>query len=552
MNILFHLKALWSKVVAWFGATKKVRLSVVGFTASGKTYLQTDVVGALEKLGFRCDDRYANDHLQRDVYNLIEEMDRDGAVGKSLVKACRQEDVYLSRFLDRNDKAVMVEFVDVPGEVLVPDSLKMFRALMKAMMACREKIFTSTQWVNVRTGKSVKVVGVSKGVGGSGPVDLLDGAVSGSRHGSSDTQREYVSAATREAYYKRMGFTPGKVKKVDGKKIFCGFLDYDTDSVVQAIIQAWGDLKVDSVLPKELLAQGGGSGKNLFSKEYKNHFFYHYYTFYSTDVIVCDKCCMPVMDSEGTEEVKDIFPVMMMSLKSMTEYEDLPTKNWYLAIKGVDAFMQEQPFREVFSLSGGDFNLVYSHFTTLLRQACIHDLWTGGVSYVSPFSSDEAMMRWLTGNRTLDHRQELVDLLRSHYDLLGTDIERIFKNASEYCMETRMTLREYLANRFKNFVQADTRLQNTKGRDDEMTLLDMPRHVFFVSTPIDDTFHICGHEPGTPTSFEGSAKYYNQRADFGTLQLVASIMTRNEMSIGINKNVGNIGFVLTDNMGINV
>ena len=100
MNILFHLKALWSKVVAWFGATKKVRLSVVGFTASGKTYLQTDVVGALEKLGFRCDDRYANDHLQRDVYNLIEEMDRDGAVGKSLVKACRQEDVYLSRFLD--------------------------------------------------------------------------------------------------------------------------------------------------------------------------------------------------------------------------------------------------------------------------------------------------------------------------------------------------------------------------------------------------------------------------------------------------------------------
>ena len=549
MNILFELKVLFKSIVSWFSKTKKIRLSVVGSTASGKTYLQTDVVGALEKLGFKRDDSYENDHLQRDVYSLIEEMSGDGAVRKSLVKACRLEDVYLSRFIDRNDKAVMVEFVDVPGEVMVPDSLKMFRGVMMAMMACHDKIFTSTRWINYETGKSVKVVNVGKSAGGNGPIDSLDGAVSGSFGVSTG----YAATATRESYYRRMGFQPTRTKKANGARLFLDFLDYDTDSVIQAIVKAWDLLKVDSVLPRDLLEKGGGSGKPVFAKEYKNHFFYHYYTFYSTDVIVCDRCCTPVMQDEvPSVSGMDIFPVMMMSLKTMTEYEDLPAKNWYLAIKGVDAFMQERPFREVFECADGDFNLVYSHFTAMFRQACIHHLWGGDKGFASPFSSDETMMRWLTGNRALDRKTELVDLLHSHYELLGADIEQFFMPDGDYQMETGMTLEQHMVNRFRVFAQADTRLQNTKGRDDEMTLLDMPRHVFFVSTPIDDTFHKCGHEPGNPTAFEGNAKYYNQRADFGTLQLMASILTRNEMSIHINKSVGNIGLILADSMGINI
>ena len=38
--------------------TPQVRLAVVGTTGSGKTYLLTDIVGALEKLGYSRDDNF--------------------------------------------------------------------------------------------------------------------------------------------------------------------------------------------------------------------------------------------------------------------------------------------------------------------------------------------------------------------------------------------------------------------------------------------------------------------------------------------------------------
>lgn len=551
MNILRHLKAFLHTIRAWLGSTKKIRLAVVGSTASGKTYLLTDVVGSLEKLGFKRDDRYANDHLQRDVYSLFEEVESNGAIGKSLVKACRQADVYLSRFTDRNDKGVLVEFIDVPGEVMVPDSLRLFRSLMKALMACREPIFTSTRWVNDETGQAVLLVGVRRGIDSNGPIGQLDGWVGSAHLRQATHDSGYESLAAREAHYKRLGFVPKKSKKVNGARLFRDFLDYDTDTVVQAIIHAWGELKVDSVLPTDLLQQGGGSGKPLFAKNYKNHFFYHYFTFHATDIIVCDKCCTPQTAGEAPAPSDDIFPVMMASLKSMTQYEDLPPKNWYLAVKGVDALMQEEPFRHVYELSG-DYNLVYSHFTALLRQACLHHLWDGDSAYRPPFTSDATMMQWLTGNRQLDGQTDLVDLLSSHYLQLGTGIGALLKGDTDYRMESTMPLADHLSSRFAHFVQADHRLQNDKGRDDEVMLLGMPRHVFFVATPIDVDLHICGHEPSSPTSFEGRAKYYNQRADFGTLQLLTAIMTRHEMSIDINRHIGNIGLLLTDSMGFNV
>ena len=55
-----------------FKKGKEIRLAVVGATATGKTYLLTDLVGALKKLGLKRDDKFQQSSLHADIYDLVE------------------------------------------------------------------------------------------------------------------------------------------------------------------------------------------------------------------------------------------------------------------------------------------------------------------------------------------------------------------------------------------------------------------------------------------------------------------------------------------------
>lgn len=524
--------------------TPQVKLAVVGTTGSGKTYLLTDLVGALEKLGYSRDDSFDDNTLHRDVYNLTEDRQDTGGMGKTPVYACRLENLYVSHFRDPNGQRMRIEFADIPGEAMTPESINMSRAIMKAMMACKSKIFTATKWKNPNTKKAVKVLDVDNDslAKGSNMLTGLDGGIrsgSAAAVASAAARNNYVSTEARKAYYTQMGFVYGKQEKVDGAEVMEAFLEYDTDSVVNAIIKAWNLLKVDSVLTKKMLTYG--SGKQVFQNVYKNHFFFHYYTMYATDVVVCDKCCTPLL-GDSTDTLADSFTPMMQELRDLTSYKDAPEKNWYLALKGFDAVMREKPFAEVYDMSNGDINLVYSHFLALFRQACIHHVMDGGnENYKTPFSNNDRMMEWLTSDT--QHDDTLSEMLENHYTSLGEDWKSLFADKSEYVVAGQQDLALLVKKRLKDFCMADERIaKSAEAGDDEQTLLQMPQHVYLVATPIDDEFHVCRHSSDDPTSFEGNAQHYNQRANFGSLQLATGILL--EHNLDINDKYNNYGIVL--------
>lgn len=543
------VKVFWLRLMSSFrhlaGLThrrkKSVRLAIVGETACGKTYLINDVIGSLEKLGYHRDDRYRDATLPNDVYSHTEERNSDGSVDKSDILALRRHDVYLSRFLSSGNDRLMLEFVDIPGEVMVRDSIIMFRAIMEAMMKSTA-VFESVRWIQPKTYKKVWTLRKAQQRRHDGEaVSSLRYSLDAQHAMGTPSRLLYESTSLRERRLQEEGYVMCGSKKVNGASVFQHFLDYDTDTVINTIIDCWPLLDIDKGLPPRLLTSRGG--QQVFSLEYQLHFFYHYYVFYATDVVVCDKCCTPLL---GTEQpaTAEAFTNMVEALHHLTSYADAPRKNWHLAIKGMDAVMQEAPFRELFQMSKGDIQLVYSHFVTLFRVACRHDLLDGqpheGLD-TFPFVGDEQMVAWLTScpniietdeQTDLDKARALLQRIHDHYVQLAADPQAFFIPATDYAMAHGGTITDYMRRRVDDFCHLDERLaMRMKESAEDSALLQLPPRVFFIATPIDNDFRKHGHDAADPTSFEGEAKHYVHRADFGTLQMVTSILLRHGLDV---------------------
>ena len=533
-----------------FGKTPVIRLAVVGATATGKTYLLTDIVGALERLGYKRDDSCRQSALHPDLYDLIANQESDGGIAQTPVAARRLDSIYMSHFLTPTHQRVQFFVADIPGETVTPEAIHVFRGVMRALVSSKAPIFLSTTWKHPDTREEVRILEAGSDIPGrgSGLLDNLDGTIRNTM-GSGKVARfpqtaSYMPTSSRKAYYTRLGFVAGEKEKVNGQKAYLHLLQYDTDTLVNAISNAWEALGVDTLLNESQLE--GGSGKTVFQNVVKNHFFYLYYIFNATDVVVCDLCCTP-RDAGTTMADEDHFARMMHELQSLTSFNDTPEKNWYLALKGFDAVMRQEPFAEVFRLSGGDLNLTYSHFLALFRQACIHRLLPGsghGSSpYHTPFTSPDTMMDWLTSDSRLMDNEALVNLLASHYEQLGTIADDLFTSPSEYAMRSPEALDEHIEQFCKDFCLADIRIADSvRGGGEEQQLLRLPQSVYLLATPIDDEFRFHPHRPGAPTSFEGPIRHYNRRAHFGSLQLTTSLLLNHGLDIADEYN--NYGLVL--------
>ena len=177
----------------------RVRLAVVGSVGVGKTYLLQDIVGSLEKLGLEVVDIYRDQTLHRQTKDIV----RVGnGVEKTPVYACRQENHYVSHFKSQFGKVVKVEFIDVPGEVMTEESINMFTAVMRSMMACKNKIFAYTEYKNRESGKMVRIVEMVGKTerGWSNTIRQKEGS------SMSDSMESYVPTSNRIAYYVRHGY----------------------------------------------------------------------------------------------------------------------------------------------------------------------------------------------------------------------------------------------------------------------------------------------------------------------------------------------------------
>ena len=104
-----------------FCSDKEVKLAVIGPTSSGKTYFLTDFVTALKRLGYEEVNHFDSDIFHYPISSFIADVQNaKSGVEKTPIFICRNTNQYSSLYVNRDNRKhkVMIDFVDVPGEVV--------------------------------------------------------------------------------------------------------------------------------------------------------------------------------------------------------------------------------------------------------------------------------------------------------------------------------------------------------------------------------------------------------------------------------------------------
>ncbi|MBQ2586141.1 MAG: hypothetical protein II570_04375, partial [Bacteroidaceae bacterium] len=300
-----------------FCSDKEVKLAVIGPTSSGKTYFLTDFVTALKRLGYEEVNHFDSDIFHYPISSFIADVQNaKSGVEKTPIFICRNTNQYSSLYVNRDNKKhkVMIDFVDVPGEVVTKQSLMLFLGIMTAMLGNKSKCFLQKSWQqegdkSVR--KTVEFTGQKAREEAPKPkptptpelalnpqdgIDLDD--MLESEGGQQNTKVEdnlhinkVSSFVSTQAILKELEESAWEVKKsttISAKELFEHFTEFETDTAIQAIIDAWAFLGINnhisSVQGSKLFSDvnQGGDYKTQFDRVFKSHFYFHYYTYFAT------------------------------------------------------------------------------------------------------------------------------------------------------------------------------------------------------------------------------------------------------------------------------
>ena len=561
-NMPFNISNV-SKFIA--GKEKHIRLAVIGATSSGKTYLLSDFVVAMQYLGYRPINDMEAEVYHRPASNFINDVQNpDSGITKTPIYVCRNYNQYSSIFVSckNNDRRIRVDFVDVPGEVVVKDSLLEFQAIMESMLASRSKGFIERIWQQEGDASVIKTVefenrrhdeessSVTTTTNASG-IDLIGNTSTGSSLFGNDKKigrrtLEYVSTDNRLDTLTKSGFEETKKsgRRINARELFMHFVEYDTDTAIQAIYDAWDFLNIDSrITDNNASGSDLSAGINLsddnrtrFMNVYKKHFYFHYYTYNATDVVICDKCALPSSVIENTAD-SDVFMTMIRALKSLISISEHNKKRWYMAFKGIDSIMQERYFRLLYQQTK-DLNLVYSFFMMLYKRKFI-DMPQLSEADDNPFGetiadnfadnlkSTEDLHDFLTGKNVSD---KVLSACYEHLREIGQHWKSYFRDKEDYHQATRDTIAAHIESRLKAFMDIPG-VVKPEPEDEMERLVGMPPHIYLTATPIDYNFRINGHDPEDKTKFTGESQDPENRICFGTLQLASDILQKENMDL---------------------
>ena len=552
-----------------------LRLAVIGATASGKSYLLIDAVASLGKMGFR--PYNVDGHPSTSMFEALVN-DYNTGVNSTPVYACRPTNHFASRYKSKQRGEFTLNFLDIPGEVVTKDSINEASAIIRAMSKHKSRIFIEKTWSN--GSRKWKTVEFEKPRNGSSQANspeeseqtgiTLAGAQPSNQSllGNNQTDDQTVilndGGRTRayqpnEVVFKQLEenlfSVIGDARSVSGQYILDHFEEYVTDTVINAIIDAWEALDLDNELSNVSCKETFGnklkeedSKKTRFIKVYKNHFYFHYYIFFATDIIICDKCTLPteltVTDEEKEGSTKHFWG-MIDALKVMFGQEDISKKKLFLAFKGIDAVMEQERIQLLWK-SKKDLNLCYSHFLAILFAQYHHgnhnednvfdenDEDSSNSNEVCLATDHDTYCDYVAGSTTVPSR--------CFKDYRDSSTYPLYIKKSIQTTST-MGFYEHIFNRIESFLGIPDALRvPTDPYCVGNCFGGVPPHVYFTATPIDNGFTICEHDSEHDNRlFKGNAASPNLRICFGTRQLVTDILLQHEVKLQEqDKNYGTI------------
>lgn len=531
MGIMNNLKDNLKKFI---NSDNSIRLAVIGATSSGKTYLLTDFVMALRHLGYQPVNDVDEVSYHRPVSSFINDITNpESGLAKTPIYVCRNYNQYSSVFQNTENKtSIRIDFVDVPGEVVTKESLHEFQAIMQAMLRNKAKFFTVKRWQQEGDNSVVKTIEFQERTAQPVEEDTVNeglGSLFGNAQLIGTRTKEYMNTDERLQMLQKQLYNEIDSTNISAKDFFKHFTEFDTDTAIQAICDAWEALNIDTFLDEGAAgAAGTGSHRSLFENVYKNHFYFHYYTYYATDVVVCDKCSIPATVAASSADI--VYEPMMRALMSLTTFKDVPAKNWYLAFKGIDSIMVADYLKNLFE-STHDLNFVYSFFLLLYQRHFVdqsQQFTSGPFGSVKQdglaFDTDQELRRWLTDNEEVS--DGIIEVCGQHLTDIDRQVPYYFRQPADYITGSGKDIRAHIDDRVHLF----TELVN--DRTDASVISKrfcLPSCVFLTATPIDNHFNIDGHDATDSTKFDGDSRVPERRLCFGTLQLASAVLFKHRM-----------------------
>lgn len=470
---------------------KTIRLAIIGSTSSGKTYLLSDVLESLSRLGYKCNSELGTLHAS--PHDFRQKLQSEGEVRQTPLVNMRKIKQYQGTFTGKiHNRSFELGFLDIPGELFLPEKMVRFRNLINALSHlddCFE--------YNVYTRADVT----------SKVLKFIDPKAESTE---SEGYKKIIEAY-KDTGYKEKSPALGLLKKigwnkVTGKELVKNFFDYDPDSVVEAVAQAIPMIeKFAEITKSEFLNDDVGS-----------EMLYFFYALYATDVVLCDKIVMPSNVADTSIVTNSPSPVIQLQQLYNIKDFNPGKKRFYMAFRGVDALLNDC----LCDLKERDMtiNQVYALILYLLEYkltgANIHA--EDRVSHLG----DEIEM-YLSSRDIQDFADKY---LKEDY--------RIQPYYNQSCGDTLSFGCDLYRSLLQRINMAIHDFSDIRGEQTPSDKIFMASNVFMTSSAVANEafdYKVEGNDPINVRKMSGVAQNANTRACFGTLQLVMSLLLRNDV-----------------------
>lgn len=505
--------------------TTHLRLAVVGAPASGKTYLLSDLIHALDTMGFTpqtlpLDYPYSS---FGSFFHEVSDFTSDDALQRASFRgteiyACRQENHYGALLRLPRSRRLAIEFVNIPGEVFQDGSSGHTKGAQQ-----RLKLFFTLRRAISRAGRHFAVVTYTNPAGRARRIvepEQLALAQLGRRHdttpGALPTARAFNYMAWGEIYAELQEDQYVRQPKVDivsGQHILDHFFDYLPDSVLLTVRDLWFNI---------------GAADHLNYADYDalgvlRYFYFMEYCKQATDIILCDRLYTPA----GKPDLAFNFDDMTETLGHYYILSEARHPNIYMAFRGADIIMAQPDTQAALAAAA------QAHSDPRQRREAAYALFTRSLfarlagQEGAGVDSDVAQRPTAIGSLLTDH-------LRTR---LGRDTGHAF-----WRLLVMSTPRASLLHPSTWWPALRRRLRHAPDLTRPQEQIPIPRQVYFTATPIDDAFRVYTNDPQDATQFlhaedDGSLRSFHIETDvkgrphfcFGAFQLMTDILRNNSV-----------------------
>ena len=449
-----------------------IRIAIAGNVSSGKSFLMVDMVEMLRRL------------------NIVKRGDLSGYKPKDHGKGpSGKTEIYLVR-KDNNDfyeaeldGGKMIQILDMPGEAFNDSTKNLFYELLNALIGS-DYIFVKEIY-SKNENDCKKLLKYKE--------HLSRNDVEAPQNLAKDY---YHTVDEMEKFYVRKGYVHKKSISVTGRYIILDFLEYDTDSVMDAIAEAWEKLGLSDERLQE------------FKAKQKDMFFW-FYTLLSTDIIFCYMLASQNSSHKGAASNIGVPFVNLYDIQNAQSYIEVE-RNYYLVYRGVDSMIDGQKLNEIKEIENrNDYVAKCRHSDMAKADNRLHDIIYSRVAI--------EMFSFIVGGANLGNG-------------VIKDKGYLFNNNGTFIEPDMNTMRGYLQ---VQIVVDGGFCQHVTDENIGTVTNPFPSFVFFTTSAIDKDFSLHKNKQQNPSEFENCGNtIINEgnvanRLCFGTRQLMLSLLYRN-------------------------